>query len=306
MASKSAKLMEDNKVSEKINEFHDWAESPDKTGKINPYLSLASHGIKILFTKQIYKIGYNFLKQEIQGQTGIVRGLMGALNAHLKGVDNLTPQEADYITRAFKMGSVPAALMALAVMDALRDDKDKIFGGYYSQGRKQSDVKWGHVRINGKEFEFHLPEVEAAQFVNTMTRAFIKNQKKTDLGMAAINSFLEAMGGMISQAPIANPITGIVRSPFHAGQYLVQGMVPAASRDIAKMTDLNAEGEATHRYPKTTLENIEMGIPGLRKEVSSIKPSGSSSVGTGPYGLKKSGGKPYGLQDSSSKPYGLK
>jgi hypothetical protein len=32
----------------------------------------------------------------------------------------------------------------------------------------------------------------------------------------------------------------------------------------------------------------------------------SSSVGTGPYGLKKSGGKPYGLQGSSSKPYGLK
>jgi len=89
---------------------------------------------------------------------------------------------------------------------------------------------------------------------------------------------------------------------------MVQGMVPAASRDIAKMTDLNAEGEATHRYPKNTLENIEMGIPVLRKEVSSIKPSGSSSssVGTGPFGLKKSGGKPYGLQGSSSKPYGLK
>jgi hypothetical protein len=306
MASKSAKLMEDNKVSEKINELHHWAESPDKTGKINPYLSLASHGIKILFTKQIYKIGYNFLKQTIEGQTGIYRGLKGALNAHLKGVDNLTPQEADYITRAFKMGSVPAALMGLAIMDAFRDDKDRIFGGYYSQGRKHGDVKWGHVRINGKEFEFHLPEVEAAQFVNTMTRAFIKNHKKTDLGMAGINSFLEAMGGMISQAPIANPITQIVRSPSHAGQFMVQGMVPSASRDIAKMTDLNSEGEATHRYPKTTLENLKVGVPGLRKEVSSIKPSGSSSVGTGPFGLKKSGTKPFGLKGSSTKPFGLK
>jgi hypothetical protein len=34
--------------------------------------------------------------------------------------------------------------------------------------------------------------------------------------------------------------------------------------------------------------------------------SRSSSVGTGPFGLKKSGGKPYGLQGSSSKPFGLK
>jgi hypothetical protein len=97
------------------------------------------------------------------------------------------------------------------------------------------------------------------------------------MGMSAIYSFLEAMGGIISEAPVAGPMIEMAKSPTHAGQYLVQGMVPSASRDIAKMTDVNEKGEATHRYPKGIKENIEMGIPVLRKEVSPIKPSAPSS-----------------------------
>ena len=277
IASKSAKLMEDNKVAEKINELHDWAESPDKTGKINPALSLASHGIKIGFTKGIYKVGLNFLKQTVQGQTGIVRGLASALNAHWKGLDNLTPNESDYITRAFKAGAVPAALMALAVVDAFRDDKDRIFGGYYEQGRKTGDVKWGNVRINGKEYTLHVPEVEAAQFANTMARSFIKNQKKTDIGMSGINSFLESMGGIISEAPVAGPMIEIAKSPKNAGQFFVQGMVPSLSRDVAKMQDVNQKGEVQHRHPKGIVENIEMGVPVLRQTVSPISQSRGGS-----------------------------
>jgi hypothetical protein len=269
IASKAEKLQEDNKISEAINNIHRWAESPDKEGKINPYTSAASHGIKIAITKGIYKIGLNYLKQAAQAGTGLPRGMASALNAHWKGLDTLTPKEMDYITQAFKVGSVPAALMAWAVIDAFKDDKDKVFGGYYEQGRKKGDVKWGDVRINGKQLSLHIPEVEAAQFVNTMARDFRKNASKTDIGMAGIQAFFDAMKGVFSEAPVTGPVTEIAKSPKSFAGYLVQGLVPSAVRDISKMRDVNAEGEPNYRYPRTTLENIEKGIPGLRETLPS-------------------------------------
>ena len=265
LASKAEKLQEDNKISEAINNIHRWAESPDKERKINPYTSLTSHLVKIAITKGIYKIGLNYLKQAGQAATGLPRGMVSLLNAHWKGLDTLTPKEMDYITKAFKVGSVPAALMAWAVIDAFKDDKDKVFGGYYEQGRKKGDVKWGDVRINGKQFSLHIPEVEAAQFVNTMARDFRKNASKTDLTMNLIESFFDAMKGVFSEAPITGPVTEIAKSPKSFAGYLIQGQVPSAVRDVAKMRDVNAEGEPNYRYTKTALDNLKKGIPGLRE-----------------------------------------
>jgi hypothetical protein len=297
LASKAEKLQEDNKIAEAINNLHRWAESPDKEGRINPYTSAASHGIKIAITKGIYKIGLNFLKQTGQAATGLPRGVASLLNAYWKGLDTLTPKEMDYITKAFKVGSVPAALMTWAIIDAFKDDKDKVFGGYYEQGRKKGDVKWGEVRINGKQFSLHVPEIEAAQFANTMARHFIKNASKTDLGMNALESFLNAMGGVFAEAPITGPVTQIVKSPKSAASYIFQGFVPSAVRDIAKMQDVNAEGEVISRYPRTSLESIQKGIPGLREKLPS-KPlkSQSSSKSSKPFYQKSS-------QSKKSKPF---
>ena len=297
LASKAEKLQEDNKIAEAINNLHRWAESPDKEGRINPYTSAASHGIKIAITKGIYKIGLNFLKQTGQAATGLPRGVASLLNAYWKGLDTLTPKEMDYITKAFKVGSVPAALMTWAILDAFKDDKDKVFGGYYEQGRKKGDVKWGEVRINGKQFSLHVPEIEAAQFANTMARHFIKNASKTDLGMNALESFLNAMGGVFAEAPITGPVTQIVKSPKSAASYIFQGFVPSAVRDIAKMQDVNAEGEVISRYPRTSLESIQKGIPGLREKLPS-KPlkSQSSSKSSKPFYQKSS-------QTKKSKPF---
>jgi len=265
LASKAEKLQEDNKISEAINNIHRWAESPDKEGKINPYTSLTSHLVKIAITKGIYKIGLNYLKQAGQAATGLPRGMVSLLNAYWEGLDTLTPKEMDYITKAFKVGSVPAALMVWAAIDAFKDDKDKVFGGYYEQGRKKGDVKWGDVRINGKQFSLHIPEVEAAQFVNTMARDFRKNASKTDLTMNLIESFFDAMKGVFSEAPITGPVTEIAKSPKSFAGYLIQGQVPSAVRDVAKMRDVNAEGEPNYRYTKTALDNLKKGIPGLRE-----------------------------------------
>jgi hypothetical protein len=201
------------------------------------------------------------------------------LNAHWNGLDTLTPKEMDYITKAFKVGAVPAALMAWAVIDAFKDDKDKVFGGYYEQGRKKGDVKWGDVRINGKQFSLHIPEVEAAQFVNTMTRSFIKNTGHTSIGMNASKSFIEALGGIISEAPVAGSMIEMAKNPANAAQYFYQGLVPSASRDIARMQDINEKGETTHRFPKSipvlppmeasTIDNKVVGI--LIKSIPRLK-----------------------------------
>ena len=295
LASKAERLQEDNKIAEGINNIHRWAESPDKEGKINPYTSAVSHGIKIAITKGIYKIGLNYLKQAAQAGTGLGRGVVSTLNAHWNGLDTLTPKEMDYITKAFKVGAVPAALMAWAVIDAFKDDKDKVFGGYYEQGRKKGDVKWGDVRINGKQFSLHIPEVEAAQFVNTMARDFRKNASKTDIGMNGVEAFFDAMKGVFSEAPVTGPVTEIAKSPKSFAGYMYQGLVPSAVRDIAKMRDVNAEGEPNYRYPRTSWENIEKGIPGLR-ETLPTKPQRSSSSSNNPFGLKGYSAKPFGLK----------
>jgi hypothetical protein len=268
VASKAEKLSEDNKAAELIAQGHKWLESPNKQGELNPTAVIASHSLKAAVTKGIYKIGINYPAQTLKYAISKPLEAVGrTLNAYWKGLDNITPKEMDLISSAYKMGGVGAAMMLWGVVDAFRDEKDRVFGGYYQQGRKVGDAKWGTMRLFGTNWHIHMPAVEAAQFANTITRAFIKNYKKFDVGMSGIQAFAEAMTGLISSAPIAGPITEISKSPSNWASYMVQGAVPSAVRDVAKMTDVNAKGETQHRYPRGIVENLEMGIPGLRKQV---------------------------------------
>jgi len=268
VASKAEKLSEDNKIAEYIANWHKWLETPNKQGDLNPTAVVASHSIKALITKGIYKIGINYPTQTLKYAISKPLEAVGrTLNAYWKGLDSITPKEMDMISSAYKMGGVGAAMMLWGVLDAFNDEKDRVFGGYYQQGRKAGDAKWGTMRLFGTNWHIHMPAIEAAQFANTMTRAFIKNHKKFDVGMSGIQAFAEAMTGLISSAPIAGPITEISKSPSNWASYMIQGEVPSAVRDVAKMTDVNAKGETQHRYPRTIIENIEVGVPGLREKV---------------------------------------
>jgi len=268
VASKVEKLSEDNKAAELIAQGHKWLESPNKQGELNPTAVIASHSIKAAVTKGIYKIGINYPAQTLKYAISKPLEAVGrTLNAYWKGLDNIKPKEMDLISSAYKMGGVGAAMMLWGVVDAFNDEKDRVFGGYYQQGRKAGDAKWGTMRLFGTNWHIHMPAVEAAQFANTITRAFIKNHKKFDVGMSGIQAFAEAMTGLISSAPIAGPITEISKSPSNWVSYMIQGAVPSAVRDVAKMTDVTEKGETQHRYPRTIIENLKVATPGLRKQV---------------------------------------
>ena len=292
LASKAEKLSEDNIIATKIAEAHKWAESPNKQGELNSSAVVASHAIKALITKGIYKIGINYPTQTLKyAITKPIEAVARTLNAYWKGIDNITPKEMDLISSAYKVGGLGAAMVIWGALDALRDEKDRVFGGYYQQGRKQGDAKWGTMRILGKNWHIHMPAIEAAQFSNTMMRTFLKHKDKTDMGMAATIAFAESLGGLASSAPITGPITEVAKSPTSYAKYFWLGQIPSAVRDVAKMTDTDAQGETIPRYPKTIKENYMVGIPGLRKEITSTKPTSSRSSSPRPVlGGSSSGG----------------
>jgi len=280
-ASKAAmheKLMEDNKLSNVIQLLHTWAEAPDpKTGKPSISKNTISTLLKVLLFKDIYKVPLNWTARVIKEPWGIPIGLGRILKAYAHGIDNLKPEEFDAISRAFKVGGAAGAVSVFGFLDAFKDDKDKVFGGYYTAGQKRSpnEPKFGTVRIMGHDHHVlaHIPLLAQANIGNTMGRIVKSQMKKgsASLPEAMLNGFASSLFGVLSTAPIASQFSRFNRpNPDYAGQLLSSPFRIAFLSDIAGYMD-----SETKRKPVGVIQNIEMGLPGFRQNVPLAKPKGS-------------------------------
>lgn len=277
--SQRAILQEDNMFSDWINSLTQRLEAANpKVGKPDVIKMALSTFVKTFLTKGIVKTPANYVMQTLERTPlGLAKGTMQAVVAHMQGVDKLTPQEANVIYRLLKVGSVGTAMFVWGAIDATKDPKDRIFGGYYQGGEKRGDqdVGFGKIRVAGHEFPHlvtHNPLTESAQMGTTFVRVMKSRLSKKDAkDKGALAGGMAAILGLASEAPIVNPITQMAEKVARGNADEVfwdeiAGLVPMLAQNIA--SDLDA---GKSRKPESFKQRMELTVPGLRGNVPETK-----------------------------------
>lgn len=218
----------------------------------------------------IVKVPTNIVAEAVEYTTGSVTGSVKLAKAMREGMDGLTPEQADTIARQLKKGSLGAAALLIGYFG------HKNFGGFYQQGehRDKKDVAPGAARIGDTDIGrslIHSALVETMQLGATIGR--VQEQKVKGQNNSLTDSLGLATLGLAEELPF-------VRTPIELGklfdknerQYvkgeLVKGLVvPQAVSQAAQFLDTDAKGNPIRRNPKTVMEHVETGVPGLRESV---------------------------------------
>ncbi len=220
------------------------------------------------FLLPIIKVPTNYVAEE----SSYILGGFKAAYALRKGVEKLTPEQKDYVMRALKKQSVGAAFLMLGYFNP------QAVGGYYSGKRKRGDLEAGDLRVMGismPHWMLHTPLLEALQFGATIRRARDKSRPKD---VRSWTGTLPAMKGVASQIPFVSTPDQLMRAvrtwdgfvKYVDGQ--AQSVIePQLMKEIAEWTDYK-NGKAVKRDPKTFMEFLKTGVPGLREEVKAKKP----------------------------------
>lgn len=266
-------FLQDNRVVSAYKRGLSALEQPDKATKRVPVSSKAlSTAARIALP--IVRVPTNIIAETFQYALGTVTGSARLAAAMSRGIENLKPEEADLIMRELKKGSLGAAVMLWGYFNP------QLVGGYYQQGqkRKPDDVKYGSVRIAGyniPSFLLHNPLLETAQLGATVRRVADSKLHKRDSERQGITAGLLAGGlGMTEEVPFVNDTLQLTKmfNPYERGQffgeYAKSLVVPQLLQFIANETDKDSQGNVIKRKPQGMWQNIESGIPGLRKNIT--------------------------------------
>jgi hypothetical protein len=274
--AKRAIFMQDNAIS---STFNRWMNELNRRGGAAKALSNVGR-----FVIPITKVPVNYVGEQTSliAPVGIAKGLgklasvgmreataenrskvMGALKgATFQGLKSLQPAEADYVMRAFKKAGVGLGLMAMVYA------KPQI----YDELEKRLP-KWAT----------HIPLLETMKVAATIRHTRDKMAKGGEVGAVAEGARKSA-ADLIKQVPFVETpkqVYDAIQSGagvrrFAGGQ--VRSLIPGAIQQGAQLMDRDSKGEVIKRYPQSLTEEVEMGVPGLRKNVSAKKAGRGRSV----------------------------
>jgi hypothetical protein len=264
-------FMQDNKVTAAWQAGLKILESPDKTGKTPLGRKTLSTAGKVLLP--IVKVPTNIVAETMQYAVGSVTGSARLANALRKGVEKLSPDEADLIMRELKKGSLGSALLLAGYLSP------QVFGGYYQPNDKKQEghPKFGTMQIAGVNIPsilIHNPLLETLQIGATIRHVADSKLRKHDENTQGIPAGVMAAGlGLIDEVPFVQEPVDLVRAmnPYERGKFIDQFardmIVPLGVSWVAKHFDKDADGNYVQRDPKGFKETIESAIPILRKNV---------------------------------------
>lgn len=157
---------------------------------------------------------------------GLIRGGTEVVQAYRKGIESLTPDEADHVMKQLKQGTLGTALWLIGWYGYNN------FGGLYShfnpnskreEGDKPSDV----MIVNGKEIPKpvqHALPLEVIQLAATARRIYenYRENKNASTTEALYKAGLGSIGAMMEQIPIIEtPMHGILatQDPMEATKF---------------------------------------------------------------------------------------
>lgn len=265
-------FMQDNRLVDAYKRGLQALEAKNKqTGKPSLLGKSAATVAKVMLP--IVKIPTNIVAETAQYALGSVYGTAKLAHAYGKGIEKLSPYEADSIMRSIKKGSVGAAGLALGYFGA-----DHL-GGYYQRGKRdEGDVPFGSVRAFGVEIPsllIHNPLLETLQIGATIRRVADSKLRKKDEDTQGLGAgTMAAALGLLEEVPFVREVTelGKMIDPMtreNALGNLVQGMtVPAGISWIARQIDRDERGDKIQRDTKTVGEHVIEGVPGLRETLT--------------------------------------
>lgn len=269
-------FLQDNIVSDAYKNALRFMERKQKgTGEVSTAGKALATGARVLLP--IVKVPTNIVAETFQYALGSITGSARLARAMSRGMENLKPEEADIIMRSLKKGSVGAAVMALGYFNP------DVIGGYYQPGekRKKGDVKAGNVKLYGHNipsYLLHNPLLETLQIGATVRRVADSHINKKSLEQKGIGEGVYAgLIGVTEEVPFVREMGEVTKAfnPNEKGAFWGELgkslIIPQAVQQAATYFDKNAQGETVPRKPRTVLEHIETGIPGLRKEVPKRK-----------------------------------
>lgn len=209
-----------------------------------------------------------------------IAGVKVLHTAFTKGLSELTSDEADFILRNMKKGTLGAGALLLGYF------RPDLFGGYYQphEKRKEGDLKAGEMNVGGLHIPIWLlesPIFQTMQLGATIRKAKDKVVKGEEQGMGE-GIWAGALGlaqhePLIDQpARMSKIFEGKNERDYYLGELAKSTIDPAILDFAAKVTD----PEKT-RKPTTILEHVKTGIPGLRETVPTKKESDDRGGDTG-------------------------
>lgn len=238
---------------------------PTITGKI------ASTAAKLEFP--VVTVPSNLVARVFEGVFGTMTGSARLARAYTKGFENLKPEEADLIMRNFKTGQIGLAFTLMGVF------MPNVFGGFYQPGKKRdkSDVPFGSTRIGGVDIPSWLsdnPFLIQSQIGATIVRVGNSKFKKSDEETRGYwYGVYAAITGAAEQQPFVRQAVDLGKSigsgdpRYFLGEQAKSFADPMFMQNIAEWTDKDSEGNPIIRAPKSISQHVEMGVPGLRKQV---------------------------------------
>lgn len=263
-------FMQDNAVLNKLNRFIRSLGEPDaKTGKVNKWSKVWQTAFKVEFP--IVKIPTNIVAEAFEYVSGFPAGLLNVRRAIKDGITNLQPEHADMIMRQLKKGLVGNAILLTGFLLASN------IGGYFQHGRKRDkdDVPAGGIRIGDTtvhERALHAPALLILQAGATIARVMNSRLHKSDEDEQGLGAGLVASAmGLADEIPFVKEAFNLsaLRNPYQKSHWFgskARSIVePALMQWIAKLRDTDEEGNPIKRQADGFVDEMKMGIPGLRE-----------------------------------------
>lgn len=281
-------FLQDNRAASIFNTLLARAEARDETGKTPVSGKIAATMLRFMFP--VVKVPLN-LFHETYNYTppSLLTGLGRTINALRKGMDELTPNQADLIMRELKKGSIGTVAMILGYIGY------KNLGATYQEGRKpeKGEIKPGAARIFGHNIPanlLHYPALNAMQLGAEMHRTAEEKLRKGDSDVQGLGAgTLAAAWGLGEEVPFVegprrlfSGLSNRYTRQQTIGNEIKSIAVPGTVQWLAQVLDERREeppknafdrvmGAPARLAPKTIGQAIKTGIPGLRQSVPEAK-----------------------------------
>lgn len=246
-------------------------------GKGTTLGKVAAFGLKAELP--VVTVPTNVVARTFEGLFGTGIGTVRLGRAYWKGMENLSPQQADIIARNFKSGSVGLGIFLIGYWNPT------IFGGYWRPGDKDPDrPEFGAVRMGNYDvpsYLVHNPFLELSQMGATVRQVTDSLVGKGAGEGSLITGVWAGVTGSLEQQPFVRESAEAAKlleagRPEQrtkvAGSHVKSYVVPMAVQQLAQY--LGPE----HVYPQGFTEEIMSGIPGLRGKVSTERGNASAST----------------------------
>lgn len=235
--------MQDNLLATAWNGMVTGLENNPKLGKFGKGLAATARA-----ALPIVKVPSNFVG-EVASHTPLVGLARPAYElAMSKGIENLSPEQADIIVTALKKHAVGTALFALGYFNADR------MGGFYAKGGNgMNDVKPNEIRINlfGKELDIpswllHSPQMEVMMMGAAFKQAIEQarnsrsREEKSPVGEAlhrTATGLADALPFVDTPKRVLGVMEGTTQAGKEVGNTLGSLTIPGFLPDIASQID---------------------------------------------------------------------